>query len=106
MFEPEKIKAIIAQGESVNIEFKKSQDSLSRSTFETICAFLNRKGGYILLGVKDNGVVEGIKEDSLQIQLKTLANDMNNPQVISSAISLETGIVEIDEKKNPLHLCA
>jgi predicted HTH transcriptional regulator len=47
MFELEKIKTVIAHGECVNIEFKKSYDSLSRSAFETICAFLNRKGGYI-----------------------------------------------------------
>jgi ATP-dependent DNA helicase RecG len=76
----------------LNIEFKQSRDSLSRSTFETICAFLNRKGGYILLGVKDNGFIEGIREDTLQTQLKTLANDMNNPQIISPTMHLETDL--------------
>jgi ATP-dependent DNA helicase RecG len=99
MIDIEKIKAIIAQGESVNVEFKKSYDSLSRSAFETICAFLNRKGGYILLGVKDNGTIEGVREDTLQVQLKTLANDLNNPQIISPVKSLETEVIEIDGKK-------
>ena len=99
MFDVEKIKTLIAQGEGLHVEFKKSHDSLSRSAFETICAFLNRKGGYILLGVKDNGTIEGIREDTLQGQLKTLANDMNNPQIISPVKSLDTEVVEIDGKK-------
>jgi len=57
MIESEKIRTLIAQGESANLEFKTSHDSLSRSVYESICAFLNRKGGYVLLGVKDNGKI-------------------------------------------------
>jgi ATP-dependent DNA helicase RecG len=95
----EKIKSIIAQGEGLNIEFKKSRDSLSRSAFETVCAFLNRKGGHILLGVKDDGTIEGVSGESLPAQLKTLANDMNNSQIITPATHIETEVVEIDGKK-------
>jgi ATP-dependent DNA helicase RecG len=99
MFDTKKIKSIIAQGEGLNIEFKKAYEALPRNVFETICAFLNRKGGYILLGVADNGNIEGIKEDTLQTQLKTLANDMNNPQIISPTFYLSSETVEIEEKK-------
>ena len=42
----ETINNLIIQGEGLHIEFKQSYDSLSRSAFETICAFLNRKGGH------------------------------------------------------------
>lgn len=65
------IKQIIAGGESVEVEFKESATSLARSVFETICAFLNRKGGHILLGVKDNGEIVGVNEDSIASQLDT-----------------------------------
>ena len=99
MITTEKIKSIIAQGEGLHVEFKKSRDSLSRSVFETICAFLNRKGGHILLGVNDHGTIEGIREDTIQVQLKTLATDMNNPHIISPVKSLDTEIIEIDGKK-------
>ncbi|GAB6010403.1 AlbA family DNA-binding domain-containing protein [Dysgonomonas reticulitermitis] len=99
MTDTEKIKSIIAQGEGLNIEFKKSRDSLSRSMFETVCAFLNRKGGHILLGVRDNGAIEGVSDESLLAQLKTLANDMNNPQIITPATHIESEVVEIDGKK-------
>jgi ATP-dependent DNA helicase RecG len=81
--ESNKIKQLIKQGEGQEIEFKESYSSLTRSVFETICAFLNRKGGTILLGVADNGNIVGVKEDTVQDQLDTLARDMNNPQIIS-----------------------
>ncbi|KAA6304757.1 hypothetical protein EZS27_043594, partial [termite gut metagenome] len=74
-------------------------EELPRNVYETICAFLNRKGGYIFLGVKDNGHVEGVREDTIQTQLKTLANDMNNPQLITPTFRLETEVVEIEGKK-------
>ncbi|MBK5195218.1 MAG: putative DNA binding domain-containing protein, partial [Proteiniphilum sp.] len=99
MSEVEKIKSIIAQGEGIDIEFKKSHDALSRNVFETICAFLNRKGGHILLGVADDGKIEGIKEDTIQDQLDILARDMNNPQVISPTFYLGTEVIEIDGRK-------
>jgi ATP-dependent DNA helicase RecG len=82
-FESDKIKQIISRGEGLDVEFKESFDSLSRSVFETICAFLNRKGGHILLGVADNGEVVGVNKDTVQNQLDTLNRDTNNPQIIS-----------------------
>lgn len=95
---PSIIKSIIARGEGLEVEFKKSRESLSRSVFETICSFLNRKGGHILLGVADNGKIEGVKEDTLQEQLDTLARDLNNPQIISPTSYISTEVIEIDGK--------
>ena len=60
------IKSIIAKGEGLEVEFKESFNTLSRTVFETICAFLNRKGGHLLLGVSDNGMVKGINKESIQ----------------------------------------
>ena len=94
-----KIKQLIKQGEGIEVEFKESNGSLTRSVFETICAFLNRKGGTILLGVADDGKIIGVNEDTLQAQLDTLARDMNNPQIISPTFFLSTDVVDIDGKK-------
>jgi ATP-dependent DNA helicase RecG len=99
MIDIAKLKSILKQGEGLNVEFKTSRDSLTRSVFESICAFLNRKGGHILLGVKDNGNVEGVREDTVQTQLKILADDMNNPQLISPTFYLAAEESEIDGKK-------
>ncbi|MFW9614648.1 MAG: RNA-binding domain-containing protein [Macellibacteroides fermentans] len=97
-FESDKIKQIISRGEGLDVEFKESFDSLSRSVFETICAFLNRKGGHILLGVADNGEVVGVNKDTVQNQLDTLNRDTNNPQIISPTFYLATEVVEVDGK--------
>ncbi|KAA6340643.1 hypothetical protein EZS27_011499 [termite gut metagenome] len=99
MIDTEKIKSIIAQREGLHIEFKKSYSELPRNVYETICAFLNRKGGYVLLGVEDNGYIEGIIEDTIPTQLQTLANDMSNPKIISPTFYLSGEVVEIDGKK-------
>ena len=49
---------MIQQGESHCLEFKKSTAQI-KPAFETVCAFLNGKGGYVLFGVKDNGELIG-----------------------------------------------
>ena len=51
------IQRILLKGEGLQIEFKESYYELSKTAFETICAFLNRKGGELLLGVKNDGTV-------------------------------------------------
>ena len=52
------IEALVKQGESNTLEFKKSTGQL-KSAFETACAFLNGSGGTILFGVTDNGNIVG-----------------------------------------------
>lgn len=52
------LKNLIQQGESQHLEFKKSTTQI-KPAFETACAFLNNKGGTILIGVKDNGQLIG-----------------------------------------------
>lgn len=84
----QQIKQPISNGEGVKVEFKESHNFLSRSVFQTVCAFLNRKGGHILLGVKDDKSIIGVREDTIQSELDILAKDMNNPQIISPTFFL------------------
>lgn len=63
---PEKLKDIITRKEGTEIEFKKSQDNLARSVYGSNCAFLNRKGGHIVLGVDDNRNIVGVNPEKLQ----------------------------------------
>jgi len=46
---------IIAQGEGVCIEYKEAQNGVPDSLYDTVASFLNREGGVILLGVRDDG---------------------------------------------------
>ena len=57
------IQKLIDGGEGLTVEFKKAQAELPKSLFETICAFLNRQGGIILLGVADDKTVVGVDPD-------------------------------------------
>lgn len=54
----EHLQSLIQQLESDTLEFKKSTAQL-KPAFETICGFLNAKGGVVLIGVADNGNIIG-----------------------------------------------
>ena len=45
--------------------------ALNKDVYETVCAFLNRSGGELLLGVRDDGVISGIGAEHIQ-QIKIL----------------------------------
>ena len=57
------LKALIKQGESISVEFKESRRTLNRNVYATVCAFLNRHGGTLLLGINDAGKVTGVDPD-------------------------------------------
>lgn len=69
---------------------------LARSVYESICAFLNRRGGHIVLGADNNGIIFGVSDESLQEQLDTLAKDMNNPQLFKPTYYLDFKTLKLD----------
>ncbi|MCF6291537.1 MAG: ATP-binding protein [Desulfobacterales bacterium] len=42
---------LIRQGEGLTLEFKEYHRNLNKGVYEMVCAFLNRHGGILLLGV-------------------------------------------------------
>lgn len=60
---PKRFEELIAQGEGISIEFKEGKDAFPKNVFETLCAFLNRFGGDIFLGLKDDGTIIGVDKD-------------------------------------------
>ena len=75
-----KLKALIRKGEGISTEFKTCRNSLSRDVYETVCAFLNRHGGTILLGVQDSGEPQGIAPGAIGQMKKDFVTAINNPQ--------------------------
>lgn len=61
--ENKKIADILKTGEIYNIEFKECKREINKNVYETVCAFLNRAGGELLLGVDDSGKIYDRKED-------------------------------------------
>ena len=52
------IRQISAHAETDSVEFKRSTGQLERG-METLCAFLNGDGGYVLFGMEDDGKIIG-----------------------------------------------
>lgn len=50
----QELKQLIYLGEKVDIECKKAENSVPRTAYESYSAFANTKGGYIILGVKED----------------------------------------------------
>jgi ATP-dependent DNA helicase RecG len=98
VFMIDQIKKLLKDGEGMNCEFKEARNELPRNLFETVCAFLNTDGGYILLGVDDNGNVIGVNPDSIEQMNSNLANLSNNPEKLDLPYLLFPKKIEIDGK--------
>ena len=98
--QPEQIQQLIQQGEGLTLEFKTAHHELPLSIFETVCAFLNRLGGTLLLGVNNKGEVSGVEKQYVVKIKKELANALNNPQILNPPIYIIPGEVEIEGKNN------
>lgn len=90
------IKAIIKQGENSQVEFKECQDRISHSVYETICSFLNYKGGTIFLGVNDTGEIIGVNKSNASAMVKNLINTSNNEELFVPYANVMPELVEID----------
>ena len=89
---------LIQSGENLTLEFKESKNCVTRSVYESVCAFLNRHGGTILLGVQDSGNVQGIDQDAIGKIKKDFINSINNPQKLYPPVYLSIDEIIIDNK--------
>jgi ATP-dependent DNA helicase RecG len=94
----EDIEKIIAQGEGASIEFKKAKEKVPQSLYETVVSFANTRGGYILLGVGDDGTVLGIQPESKADFLKNIATALNSKDNINPVMYLNPTPVEYQGK--------
>jgi len=94
----EEIKKLIKKGEDMAVEFKESRKSANKDIYETVCAFLNRNGGHILLGVSDSGKIKGVDLDFVDKIKKEIVTCANNPHKINPPVYLVIEEVKIDNK--------
>lgn len=96
----EDLKALCRKhGEKKIVEYKTSTAGL-RSAFETICAFLNTKGGTVLIGVKDDGKIVG-----QHISDTTRRNIATEISRIEPAAPIDVDYVDIGENKFVIAIC-
>ena len=88
----------IKQGESNQQEFKRCGGSIEKDVLETVCSFLNRFGGDIMLGVLDNGTICGVPEKSAENLMRNLTNLCNDPKLFDPVCVVTCEAVEIEGK--------
>ncbi|MDR1961702.1 MAG: putative DNA binding domain-containing protein [Gracilibacteraceae bacterium] len=93
-----KLFQLIRDGEGLTVEFKRCARELPKSVYKTVCAFSNRYGGYILLGVEDDGEISGIAPDAVSQIKKDFVSVMNNAQRFSPTLFISLEEAKIDGK--------
>lgn len=74
------IKNLIAEGEHQQLDFK-FEISDSKKIARSLVAFANTDGGRLLVGVKDNGAIAGVRSDEEFYMIETAATLYTQPEV-------------------------
>lgn len=111
--------AMIASGENVNVDFKESiftkHAHMPRVTqhhelVKDLAAFANTDGGYLLVGVRDDGTVVGFRStDYIEQRIINLCRDISSPPLNPTLFRVKVGekevlVIKIDRGNNYLHL--
>lgn len=100
-----KIIRLIATGESETVDFKQTISDASKIA-KTIVSFANNKGGILLIGVRDNGSIAGIRSEDEKYMLELAGSFYCSPKIdisfveheIDKKIVIEAHIPEGKEK--------
>ena len=95
---PQELQELIQGGEGITVEFKKSRTEITKDVYETVCAFSNRDGGHIFLGIKDDGTILGIEKDKVDKVKKDFVTAINNDNKIYPPLYLSPVEYEEDGK--------
>jgi len=89
---PEELKKLVAQPESEELEFKSRLPDIGHLAHH-ISAFANTKGGRLVIGVRDNGNIVGLKNVDLAIlRIKRVL------RAVSPSLQVITETIRIDDK--------
>jgi len=98
---PPKIARLIEGGENSTLDFKQTVSNVHKIA-KTMCSFANTKGGVLLIGVRDNGSIAGIKSEDEIYMLDLAAQFYCKPALIIEIDLWKIGNKEIIECKIPL----
>ena len=80
------IQKLIKEGEHQMLDFK-FEISDSKKIARTLVAFANTDGGRLLIGVKDNGNISGIRSEEEKYMIQTAAESFCQPQLREAGCS-------------------
>lgn len=102
------IHALIAEGEHLQQDFK-FEISDARKIAKTLSAFANTRGGKLLIGVKDNGKIAGVRSEEEKYMIEAAAQLYCLPEVHYSMQTFHVEgrsvlVVQINEsEKKPVY---
>ena len=82
------MKELLSKDEKITVEYKTCQYGIQEDVYETVCSFSNRYGGYIIMGVEDDGTPIGINPNMVKNMKKNFVNQLNNPDKMSPTLYL------------------
>lgn len=101
---PSYLSELIGQGEGLQLDFKFAIND-SRKIAISLSAFANTKGGRLLIGVKDNGRIAGVRSDE-EFYMIEAANEMylNRPLPLTVVEHDQDGrkVLEVFVPEDPL----
>jgi hypothetical protein len=79
----EDVRQMIARGENDKVEFKRQigKEPYLDEFIETVVAFANSSGGAILIGVDDNGKINGVEEENLADRIDKVLRSHCDPPI-------------------------
>ncbi len=95
------LKKLIEEGENQKLDFKYCISD-SRKIARTLTAFANSNGGRLLIGVRDNGSIAGIRSDEELYMVETASHLFCRPEIeyiIKQHITLGKTILEVEVMK-------
>lgn len=93
------ISRLLAGGEGTTVEFWHSpQDDLD-DALESYCAFLNRDGGELLLGVGDDGTVIGLPPKAIPDMVRNLISSMNDANLLHPPFCVLPEVLDVEDRK-------
>ena len=99
------VQELILQGEHQQQDFK-FEISDARKIAKSLSAFANTDGGRLLIGVKDNGKIAGVRSEEEAYMIESAANVYCSPEVrfsmtqhrVEGKVVLEVSIPEAENK--------
>jgi predicted HTH transcriptional regulator len=95
------LKKLISEGENQHLDFKYCVSD-SRKIARTLTAFANSDGGRLLIGVRDNGSIAGIRSDEEYYMVETAAHLFCRPEISFKVIQHTSGgktVLEVEVMK-------
>lgn len=105
---PKELIRLINEGESSKLEFKRKINSAQKLAKE-LSALANTKGGYLIIGVDDNGTIYGIQSEKTEIDVIEKACMFHvypeiDPEIeIINIFDKDLVVVSIEESHNKPH---